>query len=117
MRFKRKIDAFGAFRPFLRLLTIFDLANFRHSDRRVVLRNIFRAIVCAIIILCHEFLIMSNGWFCISHHFILREVAFKFGLYINATQFAITFVAFRWKIRMIYDTIDDLNGIVNMRKC
>lgn len=112
---EQRIDAFGAFRPFIRLLNIFDSANYQHSDQRLVIRNVCHASVFAILIFGLALSVVSDAWFCISVKLDLGVAALQLGLLINCGQFAITYISIRWRLQLINETIRNLNRMTNSR--
>lgn len=113
---QRKIDAFGAFRSYLRLLTVFDLINFRQANSYLFYSNLAQAIGFSITISCFLFLITADAWYCLNNRYVISEIATGIGLFVNSVQFGITYIAFRVKIHIIHEAIDCLNEMVNQRK-
>lgn len=114
---EQRIDAFSAFRPFIRLLNIFDSANYQNSDQRLVIRNVCHASVFAILIFSLALTLVSDAWFCIGVKFDLSVSVLQLGLLINASQFAVTYISIRWRVQLINETIRNLNRMTNKRGC
>lgn len=117
MASKRKIDVFGAFQPFLDIINICNSTNFRNVDKRIVIQNIFRAIAFAAIVFGFTMILLSDAWYCISVKFDFSVAAVQLGILINSLQFAITYISFRWKIRLTDELIQKLSRIINKRRC
>lgn len=117
MENNRKVDVFGAFRPFIHLLNNFDPANFRNPDGSIATRHIYKTIAFLFGIFGFVMSMSSAGWFCISVNFDLSVCAVPLGVFINPDQLAITYISFRYKLHEIRQFIKTLSEMIHGRKC
>lgn len=109
--------ALDSFRPFLRILHIYDSANFQHSDRRIVSRNICHGIAVTTILCCFALAMLGTAWYCVHFAFDLSVVAVQIGLLINANQFAITYISFMLKKHRVDEVFGILAETISKREC
>lgn len=114
---ERKVAAFGAFGPFHHLLKIYDQSNFLNLDRLTVFRNSFLAILLTLMTLCFIVFLLCDAWFCVAIGFKFPDVVIPFGMLITCNVYATFYIEFRLKIQAMDNTMNDLSGMVNERKC
>lgn len=117
MQSAQEVAPFRAFRPFLLALRIYDSANFRHGDRRIVVRHGCIAVLFTMMILSFVLFALNDALFCIATGFDLSAIALPFGLVITCSLFAAIYMSFGWNIRVLEGLIDSLTEMTTERKC
>lgn len=111
---EQQIAVFGAFRPFLRILTVYNANNFRNKQHRF--KNICLAIACFIFLVNLLISVMAAIWHCIALKFDLGQAALPFALLINSVQMLITYISIEIKNKQIEATIAGLIATIHKRK-
>lgn len=108
-----KIVILRAYRPFLTCLTVYKLDNFRTSDRRILFRNICRAIgftltfaIFLLLFLLTEFLA------CYNKNFDLNVIVGPFSFFLVTSLVVPVYFVMLWKSNKIIDTLDYLDEVV-----
>lgn len=108
----KKMLILRAYRPFLTYLTVYKLNNFRNKERRILFRNIWRALgVSALIALTFLFL-SSELAACYEYNFALNKTVQHFAYVILAVQLLCIYLVMFWKSHKAIDIFDDLHKIV-----
>lgn len=108
----RKITAFAAFKPFVRILRLYKWEHFRNPDRRIIAQ----AIGFSILIFCLNAFVLTVAWHCYRHNFDVRQIALQIAILITLPTAAITYVSIGMKRKLVDNVIGNLNEIVNKRK-
>lgn len=111
-----EFHALGRFRPFLVMLTIYNRNNFRGKNRRMVMRNIARAIGFSILVAALIGVIISASWFCSNKHFKLGIVAEPLSILLGSIQVVCIYLSISSKSRQINAVLEHLDVIIRKRK-
>lgn len=112
MEKNRKFGIFDSYRPFLRILTVFESKNFQSSYRN---RNICLAISFISIVMGLLVLIFGDLWYCIGVGLDTELLAWPFAIMISAVQMSITYTAFGIKYLQLEQTINSLKATIDKR--
>lgn len=114
MPIERQITVFEAFRPFIRILTVYSSTSFRNNHQRI--RNIGLAVACTTIIFGLVVLELGDVLYCIKYDFDLDQIALPFAVIVSGTQMATTYIAIGLKHRQLERAVIGLTTTVNRRK-
>lgn len=109
--------SFFAYKPVFHIFSIFDLKNFQNQEWRSLTRNICKAMIFSIIILAFIVALLTDSWYCMDHNFNVVDFALAFGVLINSSQLAITYISIQMKINLVDEVIDALEKVLIKRKC
>lgn len=109
------ITVLRAFKPFYRMLTVYNSANFRNADKRTIFCNLWRATVATILIGSLAFATIVAVWYFFQNEFQLRIIAMPFATNITTYQINITYISMRLKLQQIDQVIASLNETINQR--
>lgn len=114
----KEISISRAFRPFLRQLNAFNCENFQYNNTkwRSILRNVFYAFASTMMIFLLAAISVLAFWFLIEINANLKRFFVSLPLVISTTQMEITLIVLLMKNRVINNTIDRLQSLVNQRE-
>lgn len=112
-----KILILRAYRPFLSILTAYDVDNFRTNDQRILKHNILLVISVSALLFAYVFLFLPMELStCIEHSFNLNVIGQQISFSLGGSQVLFIYGAFWWKRDKLIATFDYLHGIVEKRK-
>lgn len=112
-----EIVVLNAFRPFLTYLTIYKFDNFQNNDRRILSRNIWRAIGLTVLLAVYSFIfVLSEFAECYKNNFDLAKIVQKLAFVVLGLPVPLIYLGLFWKSDKIIDVIDYLHGILVERK-
>lgn len=104
------------FTPYMRLLQCIDPENFRGHDLRTICANVLLAVCVIVCFLALPVLIWLGYWFCAEHQFVLGEITATVPVTIHSMQYLVVYISLTLKRRLIHDTIDRVQAIVDDRE-
>lgn len=105
------------FRPLLTFLTLYNLDNFREKSRRVIARNICRAISITVAFAAYVFLFLSSELLqCSNDRFVLSKIAQPLSFFIGGCQIIFIYPLLFGRSSRIIEILDDLQEIVERRE-
>lgn len=117
MEWNTKINIPPAYRPFLVILTVHKIRNFRSNDRRILWRNIGRAVGVTILLTIFVCLYLPYELsVCVRQHFNLNVISQPLSFSIGSSQVLIVYLILLLKGEKIIETIDHINQIIKKRK-
>lgn len=102
-----------AFRPFYRMLFIYDRTNFQQANPNAILWNVCKAFIFSALAFSLFVAWLGELVHCARHSFDLSVIALQLALMINLTSITITYVAFAMKKQLIGTVLDRLQATVN----
>lgn len=116
MAISQKVPVLAAYKPFVDILTIYDSKIFTNKDhRRILARNILQAIIVAASVSIYIVGLSYDLLYCSGFNFRVDQIALQLGLFINALQIAITYVAIHNNNDLVNKVLNDCRAIVNER--
>lgn len=109
------ISVLRAFAPAYRMLTVYNLDNFRNANWRTILRNLVWATLTTILLGSSFIVAMVNVCYCYENKFQLRIIAMPIASYINTEQVTITYISMRMKLEQVDRVTASLNETINQR--
>lgn len=111
-----RVRVLNELRPFLRLINAYNSDYFRDSNWRGSLRSVCIAL-CATIMICLIPIFISLGaWYLIENEAAMRKVVVALPILFTFGQTDATFVALILRHRIINETIDRLQKVVDQRE-
>lgn len=111
-----KIIVLGAFDAFLRILKAYNSENFERSGRRLCVRNLCFAAGVTIFVALIPIVCALGIWHMIDNGGAMEVVVVALPTIISLIQLIITIVALLAENRLISETIDTIQSIVDRRK-
>lgn len=113
----KKINALSAFDGYLRILKAYNIENFNGGDRIHFVRNV--CFVFGVTISVAQMAIVSilAIWYTIDYGCALQIVFAAIPSILTVLQFFVTFLAFASNNRIISETIERIQNIIERRKC
>lgn len=112
----QRFVAFAAYKPFRRILSIYDMVNFQSQDSHIAARNICRAICFSVLIFCITVLILADAWHCYVKRSDFRDIALPIAVLISSPALAITYLAIGMKKHQMDGVFCALNEMIKKRK-
>ena len=78
--------------------------------------NVCQAIVFSTLFFGFTIAMLCDAWHCLCHNFYVAHIALALGVFIGATQLAITYISIRMNNGLVDEVIIDLSKIVTKRK-
>lgn len=116
MRDNQRFVAFAAYKPFRRILSIYDMANFQSQDSHTAARNVCRAIGFSVLTFCITVLILADAWHCYVKRSDFRDIALPIAVLISSPALAITYLSIGMKKHQMDGVFCALNKMVAERK-
>lgn len=116
MENSRKIHVLNEFKFSLGFLTAYNENIFRHSDWLRNLRSAGIAVYTTMLYVSHSTLIVLSIWYLIESEFELGKFLAVAAILISLFQMDLVIIALLMKNRVIVETINQLQKVVNQRK-
>lgn len=110
-----KIKILAELNAYLRILTAYNKDNFNHRHWRCLLHSVFYAICSTMIILLVPVFISLGIWYLLENNVDLKRFIVALPLLLSLLQIEVTFVAMLTKNRVINETIEQLQRIIDQR--
>lgn len=101
-----------AYRPFLTYLTVYKLNNFRNKERRVLLRNVSRAVGVALLIVLTFLFLSSQLAACYEYNFALDKTVQCLAYAILGIQLLCIYLVMFWESHKAIDIFEYLHKVV-----
>lgn len=114
-----QVTVFSAYKPIFNIFnifTIFDVKNFQNQERHILIRNVCQSMTLLMLILAFIIAILSDGWYCMDQNDKVTAFAFPFGILINASQLAITYISNQIKGDLADEVIARLEKVIIHRE-
>lgn len=113
MAAKRSIQVLKAYRPFFRILTIYNAEKFQILNWKECVPVVCKAVILPVLLIwCH----LSAFWYCVDQKFNLHVIAQPLSLLLGAIQMTCIYVALSMMNRKTEQTIDLLQEIIGKRE-
>lgn len=111
------MQVFYTFRPFHRIITVYNFDNFRNiNDHRVIIRNIYDAIVIFLSFLMYFIAVALNCWTCFFYEFDLHRNAHQLVALLCTAPMLLIHILITKNSHQITNVIIRLQGSVERRK-
>lgn len=112
-----RIQVMKAFKPYMRILRIYDTDNYHGHDFRTIIGNIIFAIMISFFtMVSFPIIIVCGVWLCVDLDFDLNKISSTAPITIHTLQYLLVYISFTLRNTEIQDTINRLQSIVNRRK-
>lgn len=111
-----KVQVLKQFRPFTRILCVYNWENFNNSNKLIVLRNIFQVIGFTILFISLSLIMVSGYWFCVDKQFDMTDISLAVPIIFCAFQMVVTYVSLMSKNRGIIRALDNLQCVIGERE-
>lgn len=115
MAVKRENVVLRAYRPFVRILTIYNLKNFTNQSRRILFRNICLAILFTLTHIGCTLSTLSDVWYCHHHAWDLNVISLPFSLLLTVSQVTFSYISLVLNNRLVEEVIDCLQTVIDKR--
>lgn len=111
-----KIQVLVKYRPFARILSVYNAENFRNPNKSIVLSNIGQAIGFTVLVISLSLIMVSGYWFCVDNKFNVQDISLAVPIIFCAFQMVLTYVSLMLENRIVSRTMDNLQLIIEERE-
>lgn len=112
----KKITALNAFNPYLRLIKSYNFENFERNDQSRYVKNVCFVSILTTFIALMPIICALAIWYIIDNGGAMRIVVVVVPPTLTVLQLLVTFITLTAKIRVVSETIDRIQNVVDERE-
>lgn len=112
----KKIQVLEKYRPFSFIFNVYNSENFHNPNKLYVIWNFLQACGFSVVLTSLSLIMVSAYRFCVDKSFDVSEISLAIPIIFCAFQQVLTYFSFMVKNRVIRQTVDQLQIVIEDRK-